>query len=142
MNKTIFKGFTFLIMSLFLLTACATGSPSDGNEGTKKEEKASGDTASKDNVTIAFQENVQTLDPHNSSSGIDISVLLTMYESLFIPNEEGELDPLLAEGYEVSEDGLKYTFQLKEGVKFTDGAKFNAETVKINLERIIDSEGS
>src|SRR5699024_11774749 len=50
--------------------------------------------------------------------------------------------PLLAEDYEVDDESKNFTFFLRDDVEFTDGEKFNAEAVKANFERIIDSEGS
>lgn len=142
--KTILKSIGFTLMAVFLLSACATGSPSNENAGASNDgaNNGNGGDGSDDNVTVAFQENIQTMDPHDGSSGIDISVALTMYETLLTPDEDGELQPLLAEDYEVDDDGLDYTFQLREDVTFSDGAEFNAEAVKVNFDRIIDSEGS
>jgi nickel transport system substrate-binding protein len=57
------------------------------------------------------------------------------YETL-VSYDNGEIVPGLAETWEVSEDGLVYTFHLRENVKFTDGEPFNAEAVKKNLELI------
>src|SRR5699024_3577640 len=97
---------------------------------------------SDDNATIAFQENIQTMDPHDGSSGIDISVALTMYETLLTPDEDGELQPLLAEDYEVDDESKNFTYYISNNVKYTNGEKFNAEAMKANIKRIIDSEGS
>jgi peptide/nickel transport system substrate-binding protein len=47
-----------------------------------------------------------------------------------------ELEPCLAESYEASKDGLKYTLNLRKNVKFQDGSPFNAEAVKFSIERI------
>ncbi len=65
-----------------------------------------------------------------------------MHEGLFT-NEVGGTEPVpqLAEDYEVSEDGLEYTFTLREGVKFHDGTDFNAEAVCFNFERWYNFEG-
>ncbi|HEX6970826.1 MAG TPA: ABC transporter substrate-binding protein, partial [Limnochordia bacterium] len=49
--------------------------------------------------------------------------------------------PALATDYEVSEDGLTYTFHLRRGVTFTDGAPFNAEAVKFTFERNLKLNG-
>src|SRR5690606_10714471 len=54
--------------------------------------------------------------------------------------ESFELKPALAKDWEVSDDGLTYTFYLEEGVTFHDGTPFNAEAVKINFERWADPE--
>jgi peptide/nickel transport system substrate-binding protein len=52
-----------------------------------------------------------------------------------------DLEPGLAESYEVSDDGLEYIFKLKEGLSFPDGAPFNAEAVKWSIDRVIRLEG-
>jgi peptide/nickel transport system substrate-binding protein len=50
-------------------------------------------------------------------------------------DENGEIVPMLAKSYDVSDDGKVYTFHLRDGIKFHDGTEFNAEAVKYNLER-------
>jgi peptide/nickel transport system substrate-binding protein len=53
-----------------------------------------------------------------------------------VPGSAGEVVPALAESYEVSDDGLEYTFQLREGVVFPDGTPFNADAVVFSFDRI------
>src|SRR5699024_12353689 len=126
-----------------MLSECATGTPSNVGGNANGGGEGNGNNGGiDDNATIAFQENIQTMDPHDGSSGIDIIVALTMYETLLTPDEDGELQPLLAEDYEVDDESKNFTFFLRDDVEFTDGEKFNAEAVKANFERIIDSEGS
>src|SRR6478735_9163746 len=48
--------------------------------------------------------------------------------------------PVLAESYEASKDGLVYTVKLRKGVKFHDGTDFNAEAVKVNLDRVTNPD--
>lgn len=137
MRKKWFLSFGLLFLVILLLAACATGSPSDSSD------ESSDDNKDDDNsVTVSFDENIQTLDPHDGSSGNDISVTNTMYESMYTPDEDGELQPLLATDYEEDDDGLNYTFELRDDVKFNDGTEFDAEAVKANLDRILDSDGS
>ena len=52
------------------------------------------------------------------------------------PGSAGEVEPALAESYIVSDDGLEYTFKLREGVEFPDGTPFNADAVVFSFERI------
>ncbi|WP_085524440.1 ABC transporter substrate-binding protein [Tuberibacillus sp. Marseille-P3662] len=131
--------FSAFVLVMMMLSACTSG---DKSATTDTGNSSNTENQDHDGVTVGYHENVQTLDPHDASSGIDISVLNSMYESLLTPNQDGELEPLLATDYKTSDDGLTYTFELRKGVKFTDGTTFNAKAVKANIERILDSDGS
>jgi peptide/nickel transport system substrate-binding protein len=63
-----------------------------------------------------------------------------MWDSLLWVNEEGELEPALAESYEVSEDGTEYTFYLRQDVVFHNGEPFNADSVVFTWERAANAE--
>lgn len=52
--------------------------------------------------------------------------------------ETGEIVPWIAEDWEISEDGLRYTFNLREGVTFSDGAVLDAEAVKTNFDAFVE----
>ena len=81
------------------------------------------------------------IDPHvNTSSELGIP-LTSVYDTLVyqVPetgSETGDFVPGLAERWEISDDGLVYTFYFKQGVTFHDGTPFNAEAVRFNMERI------
>ncbi|MEM3692420.1 MAG: ABC transporter substrate-binding protein [Candidatus Bathyarchaeia archaeon] len=66
-------------------------------------------------------------------------VIMNVYETLFWFNgsDSEHVIPWLAEGYEVSEDGMSYTIYLRKGISFHDGTPFNATAVKYSLERAI-----
>lgn len=77
------------------------------------------------------------LDPLvNATAGVIVSRHFS--DSLFWQTEEGEFLPWLAESWSVSDDGLVYTFVIRKGVTFTDGAVLNAEAVKINFDYIVN----
>ncbi len=78
-------------------------------------------------------------DPHiNSSSELGIP-LRSVYDTLLYRDPQTKaLVPGLAEKWEVSDDGLTYTFHLRTGVKFHDGTPFDASAVAANLDRITD----
>lgn len=59
-----------------------------------------------------------------------------VYEGLVRLDDQGQIQPLLATGWTISDDGLRYSFQLREGVTFHDGTPFDANVVKASLERV------
>ena len=62
-----------------------------------------------------------------------------IYETLIERNNETlELEPLLAESWEVSEDKLKYTFKIREGIKWHDGTPFTSEDVVFSYKTIMN----
>ncbi|MBS9720793.1 ABC transporter substrate-binding protein [Tianweitania sp. BSSL-BM11] len=78
------------------------------------------------------------LDPTaGAAAAIDEVVYTNLFEGLTKIGPTGEVQPALAESWEISEDGKTYTFKLHTGVKFHDGTEFNAEDVKFSLERAI-----
>lgn len=80
------------------------------------------------------------MDPHVHASS-ELGIPLTgVYDTLVWQGLDGEFVSGLAESWEVSDDGLIYTFHLRQGVKFHDGTPFNAQAVKFNLDRIVDPQ--
>jgi peptide/nickel transport system substrate-binding protein len=77
-----------------------------------------------------------SLDPH-STTGFR-QVLPQVFDTLIYQAPDGSFVPGLASEWKVSDDGLAWTFQLREGVKFHDGTPFDAEAVKFNFERMVD----
>ncbi|MCL4295464.1 MAG: ABC transporter substrate-binding protein [Anaerolineae bacterium] len=90
-------------------------------------------------ITIVFSNIAETatLDPAIAFSSDGLEFVRNVYEGLleYVPAST-ELRPALAESWGVSEDGLTYTFTLRQGVKYHDGADFNAEAAKMGLDRI------
>ncbi|MGE9292092.1 MAG: ABC transporter substrate-binding protein [Puniceicoccales bacterium] len=94
-----------------------------------------------DTLVIAQSAEPKSLDPHVATSLNDFRVLENVYEGLvrFKPGTM-DIEPALAERWEISEDGRVYTFYLRGGVRFHDGSPFNAEAVQYNFERLLDPE--
>ncbi|EAR50248.1 ABC transporter substrate binding protein [Oceanicola granulosus HTCC2516] len=80
------------------------------------------------------------LDPFHQAADARIQMTVLMYQGLFYEGADGEAMPLLAESYEVSDDGLTYTFKLREGVTFHDGSEMTAEDVAYSYDYIRDPE--
>ncbi len=88
------------------------------------------------NITIGLQLEPATLDPTASPEGpIQTVELYNIVEPLVKIDANGEIVPLLAESWDVSDDGLTYTFSLRQGVQFHDGADFDASDVVFSLDR-------
>ncbi len=113
-----------LAAAALLLSACAESDRSDESEG-------GGGT-----FVFAGAAEPELLDPAFASDGETFRVARQMFEGL-VGTEPGTPDPapLLATEWENSEDGLEYTFTLRDDVKFHDGTDFNAAAVCANFDR-------
>ena len=80
------------------------------------------------------------IDPHAGASS-ELGIPLTsVYDTLIYQNVDGSFVAGLAERWEVSGDGLVYTFYLRRDVKFHDGTPFDAQAVQFNLDRIVNPD--
>ena len=79
-----------------------------------------------------------TLDPQFVTDVPTSRMVMHIHQTLVYPDLEGKTQPVLAESWSVSDDKLTWTFKLRRGVKFHDGAPFNAEAVKYTFDRIKD----
>jgi len=83
-----------------------------------------------------------SLDPTaEAAAAVDEVLYANVFEGLTRIIADGSVVPALAKSWDISEDGLTYTFHLVEGAKFHDGTDFNADDVKFSLDRI-NAEGS
>lgn len=92
-------------------------------------------------ITIGLQAEPTSLDPAQITDYNSSRAAMEIYDSLVrFKNGGTELEPGLATEWEVSEDGLEYTFKLRQGVTFHDGTTFDADAVKFNIDRQIDPD--
>jgi peptide/nickel transport system substrate-binding protein len=83
---------------------------------------------------------VTTLDPHNTTDSQSDQVIWMIYDALIRYDENMRFVPDLALSWKVAEDEVTWTFELRRGVRFHDGAPFDARAVKANFERVLDPE--
>jgi peptide/nickel transport system substrate-binding protein len=96
-----------------------------------------GAAAAKDDITVALQLEPPHMDPTSAAAGAIDSVLYTnVFEGLTRFMGDGSVVPGLAESWEISDDGLTYTFKLRSSVLFHDGTTMDANDVKFSLDRI------
>ena len=93
-------------------------------------------------LIIAQGTDAVSLDPHEVTDSPSATVTSHIYETLFELTEDGEIVPLLAESYELSEDGLTLSLNIREGVTFHDGTPLTAEVVKGSLDRFLDVDNA
>lgn len=88
-------------------------------------------------ITITYKDDVATLDPAIGYDWQNWSMIKSLFDGLmdYVPGTT-DLRPGLAESYEISEDGLTYTFKLRPGVTFHNGREMTAEDVKYSLDRV------
>ncbi|MBT0959357.1 ABC transporter substrate-binding protein [Alphaproteobacteria bacterium KMM 3653] len=92
--------------------------------------------AAQDSITIGMTLEPPNLDPTGgAAAAIDEVVYANLFEGLTRFGSDGAVLPALASSWEVSEDGLTYTFTLQSGVKFHDGTDMTAEDVVFSLDR-------
>ncbi|MGB7319588.1 MAG: ABC transporter substrate-binding protein [Planktotalea sp.] len=90
----------------------------------------------KSDITVALQLEPPHLDPTSAAAGAIDSVLYSnVFEGLTRFMADGSVVPGLAQSWDISDDGLTYTFKLRSGVTFHDGTTMDAEDVKFSLDR-------
>mmetsp|Transcript_29411 Transcript_29411/g.57465 ORF Transcript_29411/g.57465 Transcript_29411/m.57465 type:complete len:491 (-) Transcript_29411:61-1533(-) len=97
----------------------------------------------KTDITVALQLEPPHLDPTSAAAGAIDSVLYSnVFEGLTRFTGDGAIVPGLAESWEISDDGLTYTFTLRSGVTFHDGTTMDADDVKFSLDRILAEDSA
>ncbi len=94
-------------------------------------------------IVVAIQSDGKSLDPHTVSDAASIHLIENMYSTLlrYKDGTYGEVEPDLAQSYEISDDGKTYTFHLRQGVKFHEsGKEVTARDVKYSIERMIEQK--
>lgn len=101
-----------------------------------KEEKVE-----KKEIKTTMSMDIDSLNPYKMVSSGTEEIMLNVFEGLLMPNTKGELIPAIAEEYSVSEDGLYYTFKIREGIKFHNGNPLDVKDVEFSLKRISGKDG-
>lgn len=92
-------------------------------------------TATAQDLVWARYGDIDSLDPHRATSTLSMQVWDQIYDTLLAFDMEGSPGPNMAESWEVSEDGLEYSFKLQDGIMCHDGTAFDANDVKFTIDR-------
>ena len=95
----------------------------------------------KNSMVVSYKDDVSTLDPAIGYDWQNWSMIKSLFDGL-MDYEPGttNLTPDLAESYSVSDDGMTYTFNLRQGVKFHNGRELTSDDIKYSIERSVNPE--
>ena len=117
------------------LAACSSSTAAPGAEASEADRVDGGE------LTI-YHANITVLDPRQNHGIVGRALADSLVDA---DPDTGEILPWLASAWEVGEDGLTYTFTLREGITFSDGTALDAAAVKTNLDQsaqqVVDGEG-
>ncbi|WP_042457114.1 ABC transporter substrate-binding protein [Neobacillus dielmonensis] len=119
---------SLLIMSL-LVSACS-GSSQKGEKGEEGKSEIK-------EMSVRINSDPDFLDPHKAEASLTFRMMLNVFEGLFNPSPDGSVEPAIAEKYQVSDDGLVYTFTLRDEVKFHNGDPVTVKDVKYSFDRLM-----
>ena len=148
MNKKALAAILALVLALALLAGCgqapAAPTPSPADEDAPVADNtptpARSGRAATNEVVIGIAQDFDSLDPHHMTAAGTREVFFNVFEGLVKPTADGQLVPAVASAVEVSEDGLTYTFTLREGIRFHNGEPVDMEDVVYSLERCTNGE--
>lgn len=124
MKKTTIKLLASMLIIMIMLTGCGKTKVSGTQEAL-----------SRTDIKLNCNSEVTSLDPYATTAATDTQLIRQMYEGLMFLNDDLELEPRIAESYEISKDGLVFTFKLKNGIKFHNGDELKASDVVFSLNR-------
>ncbi len=124
MRKRLFLA-TLTIAAAVALSACG------GSKSASKSGKI---------LTIEEGPDVETIDPALNQSADGANYITMISDNLLRLDKDGKIAPSLAEKYEVSDDGLTWTFHLRDGLKWSDGSKLTANDFVYSWQRMVDPE--
>lgn len=145
------KIWSFILFAFLLLLAACSSETSQTEENSTQEttqSSQSSDEAKEETepgepggtLRIAYPTQPQTLDPHMTTANATRDPARLIFETLVAVNENYEVTPMLADSFEITEEGKKITFKLREGVLFHNGEEMKSDDVVASMKKW--SEGS
>ena len=115
----------------------SSAAASESTEGATAEAAAE-TTATGSGFTVQLGPNPETLDPALNSAVDGANTIITIFEPLLLIDENNDVIPGQAESYEVSPDGLTWTFHMRDGLKWSDGSDLTAKDFEYSFKRMAD----
>lgn len=127
----------FAILFIFVLIGCSNGSDENvvNDKDNESEEQVAGEPVEGGTLNVAYASDPNTIDWMSTSAIPTRDVAWHIFEALFTLDKDYQVKPMIAKGYEVSEDQKVYTIKIREGVNFHDGSTVQAEDVVASINR-------
>src|SRR5690625_4436136 len=138
--------FTLVFAMSIFLAACGGGNEDaekeQDNGETTESEGASEELAEEQVLNVNIKTEPPSLHPGTATDTTSSAVLDQVFEGLTRINQEGEPEPAMAEDIEVSDDGLTYTFKIREDANWTNGDPVTAEDFEYAWKWVLDPESA
>ncbi|MDQ0614502.1 peptide/nickel transport system substrate-binding protein [Microbacterium sp. W4I4] len=123
---------TLVTAATLILSGCA-GQSGNANSG--------GSGAAGATLTLGSVSNITSFDPAQAHLGHQMPIYQAAYDTLILREPDGTLSPMLATEWKYNADNTVLTVDLRDDVTFSDGAKFDAEAAKANLDHFLEANG-
>lgn len=128
--------FVLMILIALALVGCSSEQENEGqDQQNSNDDQAVNPDDYDTDLRIAVSSNPNSLDPHMTTVADALEIARNFFETLVALDENYEPQPMLAESYDISDDGLTYTFHLREGVNFHNGKEMTSEDVEASMNR-------
>ena len=138
MKKTVLAIFLVTVMIVMLFTGCGNQTaevPSSPSPEAQKPAAQESGRAASNEISIGIAQDFDSLDPDYMTAAGTKEVMFNVFEGLVKPTSNGEIVPAVASEITKSDDGLSYTFTLREGVRFHNGDPVEMQDVVYSIER-------
>ncbi|MBQ9827909.1 MAG: ABC transporter substrate-binding protein [Lachnospiraceae bacterium] len=139
MKKRFLSILLVMVIAAAALTGCGGGK--QNAESTSGTDPSDEQPTSGGSVKVGMTQDLVSLDPHSISDAGTRNVVFNIYEGLVKPTADGDLIPAVASDYKISEDGMTYTFTLRDGIKFHNGDSVTAKDIVYSLKRYAEIQG-
>ena len=126
------------LLAVVLAAAMVLGLAACGSSGSPESSTGSASAGGEKELKVQVGPNPETIDPALNSAVDGGNMLLHAFECLLTVGQDGTLQPGCAETWEESEDGLTWTFHLRDGLKWSDGSDLTAEDFVYSWKRVCD----
>lgn len=128
------------LLAVVLAAAMVLGLAACGSSGSPESSTGASSAGGEKELKVQIGPNPETIDPALNSAVDGGNMLLHAFECLLTVGQDGTLQPGCAETWETSEDGLTWTFHLRDGLKWSDGTELTAEDFVYSWKRVCDPE--